>query len=419
MIRKGLRPGFRIEFGGAGGQDAYRRSFPFRRSWPLIVVLAVFDAIFLFPAISTFGQLSGFGNMESLFDVVGFLFLSAWLLGWSLAPLALTTLLLVLLFGRETISVRSGVMQQTIGLPFLGVAMDWDVSRMRNLRVVEPPPKSPLSWRGKHFAFDYGANSGQIGSDVDPMELGALKSEIQMGSGISIRTGEATEEELAEKWEAVPEEPEIQQLSEPSVAEAPASLASTSTLALIAANLVPLIGAVFFGWKLADVMVLYWAESAVIGLFNVAKMIKVGGMLGIPASIFFAGHFGAFMAVHFLFLYTIFVEGFSGEGPSGEMSEVFAMFASLWPALLALVLSHGISFFQNFLGRKEYQGRTIAKQMNEPYSRIVFMHLVLIFGGGLAMVLGEPTIVILAVIGIKIFIDIRAHLKQRSAGDAK
>ena len=57
--------------------------------------------------------------------------------------------------------------------------------------------------------------------------------------------------------------------------------------------------------------------------------------------------------------------------------------------------------------------------MNEPYSRIVFMHLVLIFGGGLAMVLGEPTIVILAVIGIKIFIDIRAHLKQRSAGDAK
>ena len=141
MIRKGLRPGFRIEFGGAGGQDAYRRSFPFRRSWPLIVVLAVFDAIFLFPAISTFGQLSGFGNMESLFDVVGFLFLSAWLLGWSLAPLALTTLLLVLLFGRETISVRSGVMQQTIGLTFLGVAMDWDVSRMRNQRVVEPPPK--------------------------------------------------------------------------------------------------------------------------------------------------------------------------------------------------------------------------------------------------------------------------------------
>lgn len=419
MIRKGLRPGFRIVWGGAGGQDAHQRDFPFRRSWPVIVVLAIFDAVFMFPAISTFGQLSSAGSMESLFDVVIVVFLSGWLIGWSLAPLAMTAILLVLLFGRETVSARPGVVQQVIGLPFLGVAMEWDVSRMRNLRVVEPPPKSGKSWRGKHFAFDYGANSGEFGSDVEPMELRAVKSMIEMGSGISIRSGEATEEELAEKWEPIPEEPEIQQFSEPAVGEAPASLASPSTLALIAANLVPVAGAAFFGWDLADVMVLYWAESAVIGLFNIARMIKVGGVLGVPASIFFLGHFGAFMAVHFLFIYGIFVEGFSGDGPSGSMTEVFSLFASLWPALLALVLSHGISYYLNFLGRKEYLSRTLSKQMNEPYGRIMFMHLTLIFGGGLAMVLGEPTVVILIVIAIKIYMDLKAHLKQHATGGAQ
>ncbi len=241
---------------------------------------------------------------------------------------------------------------------------------------------------------------------------------IEMGSGISIRTGEATEEELAEKWDSIPEEPEIKQISDPPVENSPAGIASPSTLALIAANLVPVAGAAFFGWNLADVMVIYWAESAVIGLFNIAKMIKVGGMLGIPASLFFVGHFGAFMAVHFLFIYGIFIEGFAGGGPSGKMTEVFALFASLWPALLALVLSHGISYFQNFLGKQEYRGRDLSKQMNEPYSRIVFMHMVLIFGGGLAMVLGEPTIVILIVIGLKIFFDIKAHIKQRGGKEA-
>ena len=51
--------------------------------------------------------------------------------------------------------------------------------------------------------------------------------------------------------------------------------------------------------------------------------------------------------------------------------------------------------------------------MSEPYERIAFMHLVLIFGGGLTLVLGEPTPVLLVVIALKIWFDVKAHLKQR------
>ena len=51
--------------------------------------------------------------------------------------------------------------------------------------------------------------------------------------------------------------------------------------------------------------------------------------------------------------------------------------------------------------------------MSEPYSRIIFMHLVLIFGGGLSMFLGEQTPVLIIVIGLKIYFDIKAHIKQR------
>jgi hypothetical protein len=51
--------------------------------------------------------------------------------------------------------------------------------------------------------------------------------------------------------------------------------------------------------------------------------------------------------------------------------------------------------------------------MAEPYSRIIFMHLVLILGGFMVLVLGGPTPVLLLVIAAKIWFDLRGHLKQR------
>jgi len=199
------------------------------------------------------------------------------------------------------------------------------------------------------------------------------------------------------------------------VAEPPAGWLSPSALVLILANLVPIAGTVFLGWKLSDVMVIYWAESAVVGFFNLCKIVVIGRWSAVLAGPFFLGHFGGFMVVHFLFLYTIFVQGVNGtDSIGGDLPEVAALFIGLWPALLALLFSHGFSFFINFMGKKEYEGRTVSQQMSEPYGRIIFMHMVLIIGGGLTMILGGSTPVLLGVIALKVFVDIRAHRKQRT-----
>ena len=55
---------------------------------------------------------------------------------------------------------------------------------------------------------------------------------------------------------------------------------SLSGLALIGANLVPLAGVLFLGWDLASVIVLFWAESAVIGFYTALKMAIVGKLGG-------------------------------------------------------------------------------------------------------------------------------------------
>jgi len=417
MIRKGLRPGFRLSFRLINEKAGFQRTWRIRRSWIAIGVVAIMDAIFLFPAVMTFNQASaGWSRFDSLFDLVAALFLSAWLLGWAVAPLLLSGILVLLLFGRDTLEVFPGKVELGMGLPLLRLVAVYDVAHMRNLRLENPPKKSGKSWRGQHFAFDYGANQGAFGSQVQADELTEIRNGIHMASGQFIRRGEALPGETEIPWEPEQAVKEIKPASDSADGtKKPLMLSSPSSLALIVANLVPVAGAVFLGWKLSDVMVLYWAESAIIGFFNVCKIAVIGRWFALAAGPFFLGHFGGFMAVHFLFIYTIFVKGPDNmDSGGGDLGEVARLFVVLWPALLALAISHAYSFFNNFLGRGEYKGRTVSRQMSEPYARIVFMHLVLIFGGGLSLVLGQTELVLILVIAAKIYADLKAHVREHS-----
>lgn len=117
------------------------------------------------------------------------------------------------------------------------------------------------------------------------------------------------------------------------------------------------------------------------------------------------------MAVHFLFLYGLFIEGPQSMSDP-DLATVGRLLGDLWPALTALFLSHAYSFFANFLGRREHVGRTLQQQMAEPYARIVLMHVTLIFGGMLVMMIGEPAPVLAGVIALKMAFDLRAHLRE-------
>jgi len=418
MIRKGLRPRIRPAFDFVREPGTFRRALPFRRSWLAIGILAIVDIFFLFPAVTTFHQAATeWDKVDDLFNLVSALFHTAWLMGWLIAPLIMTTILAVLLFGHEVIRASPGKLEIFLGLPGAGVAASYDVSKMRNLRIENPGKKSGRSWRGAHIVFDYGANTGAFGSDLDEFGLAEIEGRIEIASGTSIRHGDATAQELQQQWAPASvfsdQEDSGSLPDERAIEGEPVTLGSLSTIALIMANLVPLAGAAFYGWNLGHVMVLYWAESAVIGIFSVCKIVVIGRWFALLAGPFFVGHFGAFMSVHFLFIYGIFVQGIQ-DSSGGDLSEVMQMFTDLWPALAILFASHAFSFFHNFLGRKEYLGRSVQTQMAEPYGRIVFMHVVVILGGGLTLVLGKPTPVLLFVIALKIYFDVKAHLKQRA-----
>ena len=50
-------------------------------------------------------------------------------------------------------------------------------------------------------------------------------------------------------------------------------LTNIPLVALVAANMVPLWGVLFFNWDAFYIVLLYWAENLVIGFYNILKMV--------------------------------------------------------------------------------------------------------------------------------------------------
>ncbi|MGZ8364556.1 MAG: DUF6498-containing protein, partial [Caulobacteraceae bacterium] len=74
-------------------------------------------------------------------------------------------------------------------------------------------------------------------------------------------------------------------------------------LAVIAFNLVPVASVLWFGWSAGLLVIFYWIENVVIGVFNAPKiaMSAAGqGKLGQAAfyTPFFMLHYGLFTLVH-------------------------------------------------------------------------------------------------------------------------
>ena len=191
-------------------------------------------------------------------------------------------------------------------------------------------------------------------------------------------------------------------------------LRSPSALALIVANIVPLAGVPWFGWEFKEILILYWAECGIIGVFNLLKMAAIGPWWeAVGYGLFFIMHYGWFMAGALAFIYITYIGGYGNE-TFLPLDQLAADLSILWFALLALFLSHGVSFLLNFIGRREYEGREARKQMIEPYIRIALMFSMILFGS--ILVSGEPTLPALALmIAFKVGADLFEHLRDRIA----
>lgn len=215
---------------------------------------------------------------------------------------------------------------------------------------------------------------------------------------------------------------------------------------LILTNLIPLAGVLWLGWNLMLILALYWAENGIVGVINVLKILMAQGtgtaggpfarmtvngrpwvnLSRVSTAGFFTIHYGLFWVVHGLFVFT-FIPAMTGAqfsgpdgAPVGEPLEV-PLSAPDLPILLAgvvgLAISHGVSFWTNYIGRAEYRSLSPAQLMNQPYSRLVVMHMTIIFGAFVSVFLGTPIGSLLVLVVLKTALDLYFHLRQHRSDD--
>jgi len=250
---------------------------------------------------------------------------------------------------------------------------------------------------------------------------------------------------------------------------------SRTAIALVIANAIPLVGVLFFGWSLWTILVLYWVENGIVGLWNIPKILLARGSL-LPAFVrsavftgmaspaadpgstgetagpgagpampfigrvamaaFFVIHYGGFWLVHGLFVFVLptflgfaslassdtfptfdpatglpsFVPPVATAGGFGEI-----VWSSVIIGAVALFISHGVSFFVNYLGQGEYLRRSAAAQMAAPYGRVVVLHLTIIFGAFAIAFLGAPILLLLVLVVGKTLFDLSLHLREHAS----
>lgn len=135
------------------GPGELYRALPIKRSIVGSLFLFGFLLAFCTPYFSAGDFLRGPG--DGLFGLVSALFILFWFMGWTLAVAVIATLFLGSLFGRETIASSAGVLTIKKEIFGCGFAVDYDTSRILNLRRVEPEQGSSSAWRGPHLAFDF------------------------------------------------------------------------------------------------------------------------------------------------------------------------------------------------------------------------------------------------------------------------
>lgn len=233
-----------------------------------------------------------------------------------------------------------------------------------------------------------------------------------------------------------------------------AASSTVSLVALVAVNLLPLIGVLFWGWSLMLILVLYWLESGIVGFINIFKIalarggadmppvrideagnitVSMHGLTTVSTNLspgclvpFFVLHYGIFWVVHgiFIFLLPLFA-GLGGMRVGADGSVGFATmdFGALPLDALALgaagmAISHAASFFLNYIGRREYLTVSPGQQMFSVYGRVVALHLTIVLGAGLIAVLGTPVVALAILVAMKILIDVALHLREHARAQA-
>lgn len=187
---------------------------------------------------------------------------------------------------------------------------------------------------------------------------------------------------------------------------------NSSVLGLLLSNVLVIILAIIQKWDVSTVLWVYWMQSVIIGFFQFLRILSlkkfstgnftINNRPALPdtqtktfTAFFFLFHYGFFH-----FIYAIFLFNFFTSRPID--------FTYLLTGGLIFFLNHLFSYFHNKI-TDEQKIQNIGKIMFSPYTRIIPMHLIIVFGA----ILGQSTITVFLL--LKTLVDLFMHIIKHNA----
>jgi hypothetical protein len=178
-----------------------------------------------------------------------------------------------------------------------------------------------------------------------------------------------------------------------------------SSQALLFANIATICFAIFFSWSVFEVMLIYWVQSIIIGIFAILKMISAGVWQRNPLPIFlvpfFVLHYGGFHSAYLIAISALFLPE--------QTSISFGLMLGVALGAAVYFLNHLVSFILRFSEVKTTSPETF---FISPYQRIIPMHISIIFGGFIFIFSGSNLIVLIFFMLLKTLADISMHIAE-------
>ncbi len=187
-------------------------------------------------------------------------------------------------------------------------------------------------------------------------------------------------------------------------------------LGTLLVNAIPLVGVIWFGWSVFEVLFLYWFENVAIGITHAVRMAistRTNAVAnGWSTTTFFMLHYGMFTLVHGVFVIVFF--GVIGGG-------LAALGGGFVGPVVAIMGWQGAFLVIDSLRTEGFKGRTPDDLFFEPYPRVLALHIAVIAGGWLIGEMGSPVWALAVLVGIKTLFDLGVALffstRTRNAGN--
>lgn len=225
-------------------------------------------------------------------------------------------------------------------------------------------------------------------------------------------------------------------------------LFNLSVIAMVLANMTPIIGILFLHWDTLVVISLYWSETLIVGFYAILKFVfapaqrvKFGKkLIVIPLFSWFFGWFISGYGIAIVFFFVIFPNLNKPESEWSVSMPEGDFFNALWPGPLALfqlgieaarvlyyvvpigvgiplfflMMSHGVSFVNDYLVKGNRHHVNFGQLLGYPFARVFILHIALMVGGFLIFLFSPNMVIVICLVIVKCWMEVTLYQRQQS-----